>query len=363
MSSLHVIEEPYPLTQQFREAWNELCPRALGTNVFCTLEWMETGWESFAPDSDRLHPLRFENARGETVAMALLRETTVKRAVGQMRCWRTLDYNSQRIVPILAPTPEYFVEALDSLHDFAGGHVDIFDFFKLDPLDEKLFEIAQALEGKGLGPRLELFNEQPQLVLGESWEDARRIRSKNTWRTLRRLHRRTEEEYGPVRFVRLRQPEDFQTADFEKIQQDVYTVFHHSWQANEYDEQAEITSHDYEAYYRLISERLAPLGYLDFTLLYAGDRLLAFDINLVEGPIVYMMFGGFDSELSYFSPGNQLFVRWLEDSHQRGDRVFEFGGDYLEYKEKWTERKIPSYRLRMRGKTAFARLRKAIDKL
>ena len=209
LPTLEVVHEPYPLTDAFRADWRVLHAESLGANVFTTLEWLEQGWRCFAPAADAIRPVRFVDARGRTAAMALHRETAIRRPWGRLHTWRTLDYNSQRIAPLLARNATDLGAALAALHRSVGRRIDVFDFFKLDALGGRLDEVCALLAAAGLCPDLRLFNEQPQLVLGESWDDYRHSHNRAFWKTRRRLRNKLGREVGQVRHRRLRSPADF----------------------------------------------------------------------------------------------------------------------------------------------------------
>ena len=361
LPELTVIYEPYPLTPEFREDWEKLYPRAPGANVFTTLFWLEEGWRHFAPKNrEAIRPVRFVNNSGETVAMCVHKETTVPRSLGLLSSWHTLEYNSQRIVPVLAIDLPHIVGAVVALYNDLARRMYVFDFFKLDPLDGRLQQINDELAERGFEPELSVFTEQPQLRLPESWDEYHHSHGRTFWKNPRRMRNKMGKEIGEVRFKRLREPQDFASADLDAVIDDVFEVFDKSWQKEEIISEGVITPQQLKDFYRTIAPVAVEKGLLDLNVLYAGDRPVAYDLNFVEGETVYMIFGAFDAEVKRYSPGKILFIHWLEDSHARGDRVFEFGGMFLGYKEKWTEIKVPCCRLRLRGKTLLARLRSAI---
>jgi len=353
---LRVVHEPYPFTDAFRRDWDDLHRIALGANVFTALEWLENGWRCFGPPGDALRPVRFLDPSGATVAMAVHRLTSYRRFLCRARVWRTLDYNSQRIAPVLAPDLPTMAGAIAALYGDVGRRFDTLDFFKLDPLDGQLQQLAQALESTRAKPRLEAFNEQPRILFPDTWEEYRASRGKKAWETPRRLRRRIADELGEVRHVRIRTAGDAAAHGLEKSLDDLFGVFDKSWQIESIRKAGVVTPEQVRRFYTGLAPAALAAGRLDLNLLYAGPRLVAYDFNLVHGKTVYMVFGCFDQELERFSPGTVLFVDELMDSHARGDRIIELGGEYLGYKEQWAKNKVPSFRLRLRGRTLLARL-------
>lgn len=358
---LEVVHEEWPPTPEFRRDWERLHRIAPGANVFTTLEWMGRGWTCFAPERDTIRPVRYVNAAGETVAVSLHKETASRRFWGHVRAWRTLDYNSQRIVPALAKDFPHLVAAALALYRDVASRIDVFEFFKLDPLDGDLRLLRDELAARGLRPALKVFNTQPQLRLPDTWEECRSSHSKTFWKSPRRWRNKISREIGEARYVRLRDPEEYAAADLDATLADVFTVFERSWQFQAIEEAGAITPSQAQDFYTGLAHDMAGRG-LDLNLLYAGDRPLAFDLNLSEGAALCLIFGGFDAEFKKYGPGSVLFVDEVRDGHGRGDRVLEFGGEFLDYKEQWTRDTVSSYQLRMRGRTPFARVRGLFDR-
>jgi len=359
---LRVVHEPYPFTDAFRRDWESLHARAIGANVFTALEWLEQGWTCFAPPKGVLRPVRFVDASGDTAAMAVHRQSCERRCLCRTRVWRSVEYNSQRIAPILAPDFPTLAAAMLALYRDVAPRFDRLDLFKLDPLDGQLQQLTDVLASEGLRPRLEPFNVQPRVVLPETWEEYRASRGKKAWETPRRLRRRMADELGEVRHVRIRTPQDAAAHDLNKALDDVFAVFERSWQIEAVRKAGVVTPDQMRCFYTGLAPAALAAGRLDLNLLYGGSRLTAYDLNLVHGKSVYMIFGCFDKELERFSPGTVLFVDELMDSHARGDRIIELGGEYLGYKEQWAKEKIPAFRLRLRGRTFLARLRSCMER-
>lgn len=352
-----VVRETYPLSPEFRTDWADLHSRAVGANVFTRLAWLEAGWLHCAPEGDRIRPVRFVDDEGRTRAMCIHLEITVPRPWGRMRIWKTLDINSQRITPFLTETMDDMAAATASLCRAMGRRIDAFDLFKLDPLDHGLMDLKAGLAAAGLECELTRFNIQPRIVMSDNWDAYKKTRSYKTWKQLRRQRRRIDEELAEIRFVRLRRPEDFAELDLAGLFDQIFEVFNNSWQAQATEEAGVLTLEQVRDLYWALTQQAAPEGWLDLNLLYAGERLIAFDLSLAEGRTVYMIIGAFLRDLDRYSPGAVLFMEELIDGHQRGDRILEFGGEYLGYKQKWATENVPAYHLRIQGRTLHARMK------
>jgi len=357
---LTIKYDTYPLDDSFIEDWNKISKSAPGVNIFSSLVWKETAFRHFAPESDVLLPIRFINHENQTVAITLLQQTSRKIFGYKKTTWRTVDYNSMRLPVILAIDVEHIAGALKALRNEAGKFVDDFQFYKLNSLDGSLDLCVNGLRESGIRVDYKDFNIQPQLILPDNWNDYYYSHKKSFWKTIRYMTNKLGRDYGEVVFKRIRTIEDWNNIDYNKIIDDIFSVYQNSWQNEHREENSEMSfKHITDFYHDLIS-RLAYQGNLDLNIMYAGDKLCAFDLNLIEDKTIIALFGTYDLEYQQYSPGKLLLANWLKDSHDRGYKLVEFGGDYLEYKRLWTNFETPSKKISISGKTIFAKLKSFI---
>lgn len=346
---LQMIFERYPLTEAFRTDWGVLHRRMPGATPFSTLEWMVPGWRHFRPGKDSIRPLRFVDSRGETVAMALHRETETEQGWGGLRTWSALDYKAHRITPLVAKDTDHMVAALSTLASSMSDRMHAFDFVKLDDLGGALHGIVHRLRANGLDAQLEPFDSQPIVHLTDGF-DRSMVRGKHTQRNWDRLARKLGREVGTVRFLRFRDAGDFAGADFEGILFDVFGVFSKTWQSEHLSRPGSCGVLPWAAFHHDVAWEMLDRGGLDMCLLYAGKHLAAFDMNLHQGGRVSMVFGGYDQALRRFSPGQLLFMHSIRDSIARGDASVELGTDAPESKRRWANDSVVSHHLRIRGR-------------
>ncbi len=354
---LTLRRETFPPTEAFRRDWSALRAGTPGDSVFTDLEWIEAGIRHALPPECRPLPLRFVDGAGRTAAMALLQEAPLQSRLGTLRTLRTIEINSQRIPPLLAPDPASQAEGLVALWTELGGHYDLIDLFKLDPLAGRLVHLCDVLTTHGIPSRLAPFDVQPRLVLPASQAELSGLRNKVSRKKLRWGRNRLEEHLGPLKLVRLRDPDDVRRFGTDALEATLASLAARSWQGSAGDALQGATN---RAFYADVIRSFSTRGLLDVCLLEAGGRPLAFDLNLVERGNVYMLVGCYDPEWHRFSPGSQLFAAWAADSLARGDRVLEFGGDHLDYKEHWATECVPSHHLRLFGRTFKGRLKAAL---
>lgn len=356
---LSTRREPYPLPETFRRDWQALRTSTPGDSVFTDLDWIEAGIRTSLPATQRPVALRFLDAGGATAALALLREAPLPSRMGRLHTLRTIELNSQRIPPVVAADVPSMGAALQALWSDLGGAYDVLDFFKLDGLDGGLPALVGQLRSSGIRARLVPFNQQPRLTLPASVNDLLHLRNKVSRKKLRWGCNRLEEQLGPLELVRLRTPDQLARFGLAALRDTLFELAGRSWQGQGGDP-ADLAVR--RAFFTDVSDAFAPRGMLDVCLLRAGGRFVAFDLNLVERDVVSMLVGAYDPAWARFSPGSQLFARWAADSLARGDRVLEFGGDFLEYKEHWATETLPSYHLRLFGRTLRGRLKALLER-
>ena len=358
---LRVIHEDRRLSRDFRRDWNRLHQKTPKANCFTSLEWIEPGIRLFTSRDDSIHPLRFVNAVGETVAMAIHGKIKEPGRFGKIKCWRTLDFNAQRITPVLAPDGERATDALLALYEEVAPTVDRFDFFKLDGLDGDIQHLCNALRARGLDLSLNPFNEQPRILIPSPAPEGFQFRGATTRKRFRRLERKMEKDLGlgDVRYQRICRPDEMT----EDIWAAVKSLFLNSWQAQAIEESPGTTAATSWEFYESTARLFCEQGKLDLSLLYAGDQLQAYDLNIRDDQTVYMINGCYDEAASPYSPGSILLHAALRDSLERGDRIIEMGGDHLEYKGQWTQDKETAFHLRIAGGTPRAKFKTKLRRL
>lgn len=353
---LEVREDKLADAEEFRRDWERLRRASPFAGPFMLLDWILEGHRRFGPPGDRVRLLRFMRPSGECAAMGVLASRRSGAGLASKRVLRSIEYNTQRALPLLAASEEDLADALAALHGRHARGFDSFDFYKLDAMGGGLDRVAGRLRGQGIDARIEPHDEQPRMRLASTWEETRQIRGKKGWKSLGASRRRIEEAAGPVSLVRHRAPEDFQGEALERALASMEEVFALSWQ---HEVHARGEGPDPAAmfdFHAELSRMLGPLGLVDLAFLMGGGRPVAWDWNLVEDGVVYLVFGGYDGSLRRAGPGALLLAELLRDGQERGDRLIEFGGGFLDYKMKWATEVVPSHRLRLRGSTLKARI-------
>jgi CelD/BcsL family acetyltransferase involved in cellulose biosynthesis len=345
---------PWPLEEDFRRDWSKLLADLSNKSPFCRLEWIEIGLQVYGED-DVVIPCRFYDSGDVLQAIGLFKKTTEPGRVLPHEVIRTIDYNSQRIFPLIARNSGAMSLALESFRDSFDFHVDYYDFYKLDSMGNGLEELTEKLDQANLPYDLELFNEQPQFDLDLSWEDYLNERTQGHRKKIRRYTRLLQEKYPDYQFIRLRTPEEFASYGLDAVLAEILGLFKQSWQSEYLQEHGNLSLKLWE-FYSQVAKTFLPLGMLDICLLKADNTLLAYELNLYDQGSLYMLFGTYNQEYSQNSPGNAILSEIIQDSIDREYCRLEFGGEYLEYKKLWAKHSTRSYHLRLYGKTLHSKV-------
>lgn len=89
-------------------------------------------------------------------------------------------------------------------------------------------------------------------------------------------------------------------------------------------------------FYTELARRFARLGKLRLSVLRFGDRVVAFNYNLLDHGRVWALKGGYDVEFSRYAPGLLLTLAEVERCFEAGLEGFELLGDDASWKRKFT---------------------------
>jgi hypothetical protein len=351
----------WPLKEDFRNDWSLLLSDLPSKSPFCQLEWIEIGMNVYGKE-DFVIPCRFYDSRGVLQAMGLFKKTIEPGKVLHHQVIRTIEYNSQRIVPLIAKNIEVMAEALATLRNSFDFHVDFYDFYKLDSMGKGLGELTERLDIANFSYDLEIFNEQPQFDLDLSWDDYLKERTQGHRKKIRRYTRLLQEKYPDYQFIRLRTPEEFASYGLDAVLSEILSLFEQSWQSEYLHEHGDLSLKLWD-FYSQVAKTFLPLGMLDICLLKADDTLLAYELNLYENGSLYMLFGTYNQKYCQNSPGNAILSEIIQDSIKREYCRIEFGGEYLEYKKLWAKQSTHSYHLRLYGDTFRSNMKCLIKKI
>ncbi len=351
----------FPLDDCFRKQWLDLWEKSPYQSPFNRLEWIESGIELYGNTKPVL-PFRFFDQSGVLVSMGIFHLGEEEGRLGKYKVIRTIEYNSQRILPVLAKDSATMAKAMLSLYLQYSRSTDYFDFYKLDSLGDDLVDLQEHLKNLPLSFSCSVFNEQPQFLLNLPWDEYLAERTQGHRKKIRRYTRKLQEEYSDYQFRRFRTKEEFEAYGTETLLAEIMQAYRNGWQGECLQKNGEALEL-LISFYQKVALAFIPLGLLDICFLKGDNHLLAFELNICDKDVVYMMFGSYDREYAQWSPGNAILSEIIQDSLLRGYKRIEFGGEYLEYKKLWTKDITCSYQLRVYGKSPQATVKKWIHRI
>jgi len=276
---------------------------------------------------------------------------------------RTIDFNSQRIIPILSENNIYLREAIDSLLSLKAIRFDELGLYKVEyPSDNYFEELVVSL--KNISYRTTtVYNEQPRFIYSGDWDSYLMNRTQGHRRKIRRYPKKIKEAYPDYQFERLRTPDDFNLYGADRCLEEMCSLFMNSWQAIELKKNGKNLDIAYSNFYKKIFLKFFPLGLIDVGWIHANGELIAFDMGLNLEGRVYLVFCAYSLEYQDFSPGTANLVEMMRTGFMEHDKVLEFGGGFLEYKRIWANDETNSYKISIATKTIRGRLSGIIMRL
>lgn len=348
---LKTVVDSWPLDKAFARDYRELHRESPDSGLFNSLDWILGGLQCALGPGDRPVPVRFVDGRGRTQAMAIFVSTRYRSRLGGVRVLRTADSNTQRYCPIVSRDRDARRLAALALADSFGATYDLIDLFKVTR------DFVRDVRS-GTRSSVRVYDRQPRIVLRGSFEDFLADHSRAHRKKIKRRLRYVEDEYGPLTFVRLRDPADYDGIDLVSLLADLFRLYRQKWLGDPDVDQRVIRL--MEPFVTSVALQVVGQGTLDIGMLKAGQRLLAFDISFVANGVVNMICGAFDPEAARVGPGGALLVEEIRDSCRRGDRRIEFGGGYLDYKLLWTRNIAESWHVRVFSRTWMGRVKRMV---
>jgi CelD/BcsL family acetyltransferase involved in cellulose biosynthesis len=117
-----------------------------------------------------------------------------------------------------------------------------------------------------------------------------------------------------------------------------------------------ISSPKTEKFYRGLAALAQDRGWLRLSALLVAERLVAFQFDLDYAGRRFSLKGGFDEELSRWSPGKVLQWRSVLSAASQGLTSYEFGGEAEGWKLEWSKTVRPRVNVLVTGSLGAARL-------
>lgn len=294
-----------------RAEWNELVQRSQTCTIFQTYEWHASWWNTLSGGARPL--VLLAEAGGELVGIAplMVRE---RRRFGQM----------QRIIQLIGQDASDYIDLIidrsqpDVLPRFAEwlmDHSQVWDVLHLHDVpntSSTLDRLAECFRQRGYQSDIRFLYEAPTRLLGDPVADAQLIRKKSL-----RRHVNYFQRSGHLEFKNCRSVDEiigyldlfFEQHIERRARTDTPSLFLDARQ---------------RSFYRELVYRLAPTGWLLFSVVLFNDEPIAFHFGFEYGDRVIWYKPTFNVRYAQHSPGEVLIKFLLEYAIEQGVAEFDF---------------------------------------
>jgi CelD/BcsL family acetyltransferase involved in cellulose biosynthesis len=328
--------------QHYRMLWNSLFPGTPGASFFLTFDWLDNYWRHFGQDQ-KLRVL-VVYAAGEPIGILPL---CVRREKYRLNKVRVLTYpldNWSTWYGPIGPNPAATMMA--AMQHIRRTRRD-WDMIELRWVADDATQggkTARAMRVANLLSEKQEYQTTSVVDLPGTWDEYLAGKSQ----TLRRQFRRTLRdafEDGRAVFIRHR-PAPASESDGDPrwdLYETCVAVAQASWQSHVTNGNT-LTHERVREYFQATHAVAARIGMVDVNLLQVDGQPAAFIYGYHCQGTVSALRTGFDASINN-GVGSALFLRSLEDSCRRGDRMVDFGPGEREHKRRLRTRVLPTYRL------------------
>jgi CelD/BcsL family acetyltransferase involved in cellulose biosynthesis len=314
--------------QPFRTEWAELLAQTPDADYFQSLDWLEVYWHHFG-EHQQLRILQIIDG-DETVGIVPL---VLKHDSSKIGTIRTLTFPladwGSFYGPIGPDRSRLLTLAMSHLQHTPQDW-DAIDLRWINTHHDQHAWLLEAMQSVGLKTYRRPRTIVPVAQLNGDWETYWSSRTSKVRSDIRRNQRKVEKQTG-VEYLRFR-PEPGAAQD---PRWDLYDACEHlaslSWQGS--STTGTTLSHEgVRAHLRDQHARAVQAGGVDIVLLRINGRDVAYQYNYHLAGRVSSLRQGFDPEFAQLGVGKVMMANTLEDSCQRGDRVYDFLPRHVEIK-------------------------------
>jgi len=341
---MHFVREITELSAlaPYERAWGDLLAATLGGSFFQSYDWF--GARVADAGTSALPRVLIVSNASRIIGILPLIVSTQQRGLGKFRVlgYPLSDWGA--IFGPVGPDPRATLTAGLAHVRATPRNWDVLDLCWVDRDHGDGGATRRALAQCGLPAREVLHAMTAQIELTGDWEKYWASR-KSHWRTnLRRSEKRLALQ-GDVRYVRYRPAGSAQGDDNPRwdLYEACVALAARSWQAGS-DSGTTLSTPSVAPLLRNIHAAAVRCGAADLNLLLIGETPVAFAYNYHYQGYVYGLRMGYDRAAGHDGAGSVLLCRALQDSFDRGDRIYDLGPDYLDCKRPWFTRLVPTYR-------------------
>ncbi|MEX2138297.1 MAG: GNAT family N-acetyltransferase [Pirellulales bacterium] len=328
--------------ERYAAGWNGLLRETPSASYFHSYDWFSTYWRHCGGDQRMRVLLVLEEGRlAGIVPLVVARDRT---RLGQLRSLRYPLHGWGSFYGPIGSEPRGLLRHALA-HVLAGRRDwDLLDMLWVDRDGGDQGATAAAIGDLRLAARASPWLQTAQVELVGGWQAYWAGRTTHFRTNIRRCERRLR-ECGEVSYFRYR-PGGAAGGDSDP-RWDLYNaceqIAAQSWQGSS-TTGTTISHESIRGYLRAAHAAATSFGGVDLNLLLLGDRPVAFACNYHFAGYVYGLRAGYDANVCPSGAGSVLMRMMIEDSCNRGDRLFDLGPGSLESKRQWQTRIATAWR-------------------
>ena len=328
--------------EDYRLSWHSLLGETRGASFFQSLDWLQCYWSYFG-EGQRLRALVVVDERRPVgiVPLTVIRERT---GVGPLR---VLTFPLHAWGWFYGPIGANPTATLTVAMKYLAKAERDWDMCDLRWVDNDRLDHGRtqgAMDAAGLTATKRIWQPTSVVDMAGGWDAYLASRTAKHRGNQRRYEKRVA-KLGVIEHIRYRPRGSVHGEDDPRW--DLYDacveVAERGWQANA-KEGTTISHESVRDFFRDSYALAVRNGMADLNLLTADDKPIAFSYNYVHDGYVSGIRSGFDVSFTESGAGNVMYQRVLQDSFQRGDRVFDLGVGSLDAKRVWRTDLVNSYR-------------------
>ncbi len=282
--------------------------------------------------------------KSDLIAIGVFREEHSRRRYGTLKILRSLDWMAATYPPILVSDenrPEAYNALASALAQIGkASDCDQLCFGQLDHQNRRQW--TEALHKAGVTYRDRLLTYDQVLDL-TCWFEQSNVKKKR--HNMQRMERKLAEHSGlsPV-FERFR-GDVFQQLKDNGLWRQFLDLWRSSWQTQSQSQHGQAPIAQGFQYVEQSAKEWSRLGQLDFCAYRLGDQLLSCYFNVAIDGYLWLLMTYYGTEFEQYGIGTNNLMHMILDSHDRGDRTLDFGGEGVLWKRRWSTHERPVHML------------------
>jgi len=277
----------------------------------------------------------------QLIAVGFFRVESSQRKFGKIKYLRSLDWSAGHL-PILIVKKDWetqtynkFVESFDEISKATDTSILLAS--QQDYQTISAFHAALSDKNKTYKTQTLSFRQQIDL---ETWKNSRQM--KKQLKNKRRLENKVTKELG-------------NSCDFKRWRGDVLDELKQngfwqqfknlrqtSWQQDFQNGNTQSADQGWQ-YTSKAAKTWSKNNWLDICAYYIGSKLVAVYFNLIIDGYIWALQTYYNRDYTKYAVGVNNLLAILKDSLERGDKVFDFGGEAIEWKRRYSTSETPLY--------------------